>query len=67
MIRYCRMNLKLKFIQDSGTASFGVFTLSHNDIFTKITCANMVTHTTTTPKSEIQVNSFHILNQILLL
>lgn len=26
----------------------------------------MVTHTTTTPKSEIQVNIFHILNKILI-
>lgn len=28
----------------------------HGNTLTKITCANMVTHTTTTPKSEVQVS-----------
>lgn len=46
------------FFQDHSTSTFGIFTLSHGDTFTKITCANMVTHTTTTPKSEIQVKTF---------
>lgn len=49
-----------KIVQDHSISTFGVFTLSHGDTLAKITCANMVTHTTTTPKSEIQVTFFYI-------
>lgn len=40
---------------DGNPTAYGVFSLLQGSSLTKITCANMVMHTTTTPKSEIQV------------
>lgn len=42
-------------LQDGHPTAFGVFSLLSGTTLTKITCANMVTHTTTAPKSEIKV------------
>lgn len=33
----------------------GVFMVGHGDTLTKLQCGNMVTHTTSSPKSEVQV------------
>lgn len=42
-------------LQEGNPTAFGVFSLLSGSAVTKITCANMVTHTTTAPKSEIKV------------
>ncbi len=47
---------KYIFLQDYSTNNYGIFGPIHGDTLTQITCANMMTHTTETPKSEIQVN-----------
>lgn len=41
--------------QDVHNSAFGVFSLLVGSSLTKITCANTVTHTTTTPKADIEV------------